>query len=152
MRKHTIMTTAAFILFSNLTFAISPEEVLADEQNAKTYADGVVIRKGTIGATLANAKAFDAITSREELKKMHEDQISLIPALEHVGFFDFVKPIELLSMDHREEGRIWIAMLYFSLHPNQITPEVRSLLEEIRCGASAWLKEEMANLIGNLCL
>ena len=137
------------MLFSNLTFAVSPQDILADDQNSKTYADGVVIRKGTIAATFANTKAFDEVkggNQLEELEKMRSDQLSLIPGLEHVGFFEFFSPVEMLSMDRNKEGRIWIAMLYFSLHPKQVTPQVRTLLEEIRCGASPQLKEELANL------
>jgi hypothetical protein len=66
------------------------DEILADKVN-ETKVNGVVIRKGSVGAFLANAKIFaDPNTSAEARSIAERDIIEGLPALRALGFFDIL--------------------------------------------------------------
>jgi hypothetical protein len=66
------------------------DEILADKVN-ETEVNGVVIRKGSVGAFLANAKIFaDPNASAEARSIAERDIVEGLPALRALGFFDLL--------------------------------------------------------------
>lgn len=64
------------------------EDMLPDGQN-QVERDGVVIRKGTVGAFLSNAKLWsDATTSALQKQDAEHDIVNALPALRALGLFD----------------------------------------------------------------
>jgi hypothetical protein len=67
------------------------EEVLPDDVNQNEI-NGVVIRKGSIGAFLANAKTLvDPATSAEASAIAERDIVQALPALRATGLFDVLQ-------------------------------------------------------------
>ncbi|MBW4791181.1 hypothetical protein [Pseudomonas tolaasii] len=65
-----------------------PEDLLPDDQN-QTTRDGVVIRKGSVGAFLVNAQAWcDPQTDAAQREIAEKDLLALLPALRALGLFD----------------------------------------------------------------
>ncbi len=63
-------------------------DVLPDGQN-QIELNGVVIRKGSVGAFLANAKAWcDATTGSVQRADAERDLIEILPALRQLGLFE----------------------------------------------------------------
>lgn len=66
---------------------MKPKDVLPDELNS-VEKDGVTIRKGTIGAFTENIKIIERCSEKEDAYKVAVvDLLSLVPALEKLGFF-----------------------------------------------------------------
>ncbi|QEM82352.1 hypothetical protein [Halomonas binhaiensis] len=64
------------------------EDMLPDGQN-QVERDGVVIRKGTVGAFLVNARLWcDPTTSAQQRQKAEHDIVNALPALQALGLFD----------------------------------------------------------------
>jgi len=64
------------------------EELLPDHKNAGAF-NGVVVRKGSVGAFLANAKTLaDPDVSDEARALAERDIVELLPALRALGLFD----------------------------------------------------------------
>ena len=67
------------------------EEVLPDDVNQNEI-NGVVIRKGSIGAFLANAKTLaDPAASAEARVIAERDIVQALPALRATGLFDVLQ-------------------------------------------------------------
>ena len=67
------------------------EEVLPDDVNQNEI-NGVVIRKGSIGAFLANAKTLaDPAASAEARAIAERDIVQALPALRATGLFDVLQ-------------------------------------------------------------
>jgi hypothetical protein len=64
------------------------EDRLPDAVN-ESFIDGVVVRKGTVGAFLANAKVWADRTSSDEARIIAErDIVDALPALRALGLFE----------------------------------------------------------------
>lgn len=64
------------------------EDLLPDDQN-QTERQGVVIRKGSVGAFLVNAQAWcDANTDAQQRTVAERDLLALLPALRALGLFE----------------------------------------------------------------
>ncbi|KAB0331867.1 hypothetical protein LSO07_09215 [Janthinobacterium sp. PLB04] len=67
------------------------EDVLADQQNQGQF-NGVTVRKGTVGAFLANARLWlDETSSDADRSSAERDIIEALPALHALGLFDIVQ-------------------------------------------------------------
>lgn len=67
------------------------EDVLADQQNQGQF-NGVTVRKGTVGAFLANARLWlDETTSDAERGIAERDILDALPALQALGLFDILQ-------------------------------------------------------------
>ena len=67
------------------------EDVLPDQQNEGQF-NGVTVRKGTVGAFLANARLWlDAATGSAERDSAERDILDALPALHALGLFDIVQ-------------------------------------------------------------
>jgi hypothetical protein len=67
------------------------DEILADKVN-ETEINGVVVRKGTVGAFLANAKIFIDPTASAEARLIAErDIIEGLAALRALGIFEILQ-------------------------------------------------------------
>ena len=67
------------------------EDVLADQQNQGQF-NGVTVRKGTVGAFLANARLWlDETTSDAERSIAERDILDALPALHALGLFDILQ-------------------------------------------------------------
>lgn len=65
------------------------EEFLPDHKNRMQTSDGQVIRKGTIGAFLVNARIWsDAGTAAVARMDVEKDIVDSLPALRALGLFD----------------------------------------------------------------
>lgn len=71
------------------------EDVLADQQNQGQF-NGVTVRKGTVGAFLANARLWlDETTSDAERGIAERDILDALPALHALGLFDILQVHDL---------------------------------------------------------
>jgi hypothetical protein len=67
------------------------EDVLPDQQNQGQFY-GVTVRKGTVGAFLANARLWlDDASSVEDKAIAERDIVDALPALHALGLFDIVQ-------------------------------------------------------------
>ncbi|MBW3510725.1 MULTISPECIES: hypothetical protein [Janthinobacterium] len=67
------------------------EDVLPDQQNQGQF-NGVTVRKGTVGAFLANAKVWlDESSGIDEKAVAERDIVDALPALHALGLFDIVQ-------------------------------------------------------------
>lgn len=65
------------------------EDILPENQNTFQFPDGTVIRKGTVGAFLANARIWsDPATPAEQRAAVERDMLDALPALRALGLFD----------------------------------------------------------------
>lgn len=65
------------------------EDLLADHQNTFQFSDGTVIRKGTVGAFLVNARIWcDAAAEPALREEAERDLVDALPALRALGLFD----------------------------------------------------------------
>lgn len=71
------------------------EDVLADHQNQGQF-NGVTVRKGTVGAFLANARLWlDDASSSAERSSAERDIVDALPALHALGLFDILQVRDL---------------------------------------------------------
>ena len=64
------------------------EDVLADDTNEATF-DGVTVRKGTVGAFLANVRVWsDSTASKDDQLLAEREIIQSLPALKAIGLLD----------------------------------------------------------------
>ncbi|WP_454773969.1 hypothetical protein [Janthinobacterium tructae] len=71
------------------------EDVLDDQQNQGQF-NGVTVRKGTVGAFLANARLWlDETTSDAERSIAERDILDALPALHALGLFDILQVRDL---------------------------------------------------------
>ena len=69
-----------------------PEDVLADDTNEATF-DGVTVRKGTVGAFLANVRVWsDSTASKDDQLLAEREIIQSLPALKAIGLLDVFEP------------------------------------------------------------
>lgn len=67
------------------------EDVLPDQQNQGQF-NGVTVRKGTVGAFLANARLWmDETSSDTERNSAERDILDALPALHALGLFDILQ-------------------------------------------------------------
>lgn len=67
------------------------EDVLADQQNQGQF-KGITVRKGTVGAFLANARLWlDDASSSDDKAIAERDIVDALPALHALGLFDIVQ-------------------------------------------------------------
>jgi len=65
------------------------EDLLPDVQNHLQFSNGATIRKGTVGAFLANAKVWsDPATGSAQRLAAEHDIVEALPALRALGLFD----------------------------------------------------------------
>ncbi|MCC7703300.1 hypothetical protein IGS59_13700 [Janthinobacterium sp. GW460P] len=71
------------------------EDVLPDQQNQGQF-NGVTVRKGTVGAFLANARLWlDEASSVDDKAIAERDIADALPALHALGLFDIVQVRDL---------------------------------------------------------
>ncbi|MBS0652227.1 MAG: hypothetical protein JSR39_01730 [Verrucomicrobia bacterium] len=146
---NALFAGAAFIGATSQALAVSPSDVLSDSQN-EAQLRGVTVRKGTIAATMLNARAFveiqkiaDPAEKKMALDALRAEQNALIEGLNVVGLFEFFSPVEWLHQADQNAGRAWIALLYLQRFPEAISEEVKYELEAIAKIASNELLEEI---------
>ncbi|RSE76374.1 hypothetical protein [Achromobacter denitrificans] len=68
------------------------QDVLPDDRNHGDF-NGVTVRKGTVGAFLANARVCaDPSASAEAVEAARQDILDALPALRALGLFDVLEP------------------------------------------------------------
>ena len=70
------------------------EDVLADNTNEADF-NGLTVRKGTVGAFLANVQIWRNTEATHQDRQIAErDIIDAVPALRAIGLFDVLQPID----------------------------------------------------------
>ena len=65
------------------------EDLLPDHQNMHQFPDGTIIRKGTVGAFLVNAKVWgDPVAVPAQRAEAERDILDALPALRALGLFE----------------------------------------------------------------
>lgn len=68
------------------------EDLLADDTNEATFG-GLTVRKGTVGAFLANVRTWgDSESSMSDQQKAEREIIESLPALKAIGLLDVFEP------------------------------------------------------------
>ncbi|MBV4480481.1 hypothetical protein [Pseudomonas khavaziana] len=68
------------------------EDILADDTNEATF-EGVTVRKGTVGAFLANVRVWsDSDASMDDQLLAEREIIQSLPALKAIGLLDVFEP------------------------------------------------------------
>ena len=66
-------------------------DILPDDINTGTF-NGIPVRKGTVGAFLANARVWaDPLTPANERTVAEKDIVDALPALRALGLFDLLE-------------------------------------------------------------
>lgn len=141
-----------FFCCSAQVFGVQAADVLAEKENGMTINE-TFVRKGSIAATLLNAREFDRIKSatdipnkKEQLDLLFQDIHSLTPSLEALDLFKFFRPIEWLSENSGKEGRALIAVIYLQHYPQKIDQEILGRLKELSGQASEELKTQILKI------
>lgn len=134
---------------------VKSQDVLNDEQDFLNAKDNIQVRKGTIAATLLNAKALDELfkepESKEKKAKFNEvvqDIRDLVPSLHGVNLFQFFTPIEWFQAPSGsfQQGRAFVAVLYLQQYPQFLDKNIQARLREIEKEAVPELKKEIQML------
>ncbi len=81
------------------------EDILSDQQNQRLF-QGVTVRKGTVGAFLANARVLiEAGTDAPAQAQAERDIVEDLPALRALGLFDVLE-IRDPALRHLVETRM----------------------------------------------
>lgn len=143
---------AFYLCWSPQCFAVQAADVLAEKENGMTINE-TFVRKGSIAATMLNAREFDRIKSaidipnkKEQLDLLFQDIHSLTPSLEALDLFKFFRPIEWLSENSGKEGRALIAVIYLQHYPQKIDQEILERLKELSGQASEELKSQILKI------
>ncbi len=68
------------------------EDILADDTNEATF-EGVTVRKGTVGAFLANVRVWSNPGASVDDQRLAEQEIiQSLPALKAIGLLDVFEP------------------------------------------------------------
>ncbi|MGO2450894.1 hypothetical protein [Pseudomonas paraversuta] len=68
------------------------EDLLADDTNEATF-EGLTVRKGTVGAFLANVRTWgDSAASMDDQQTAEREIIESLPALKAIGLLDVFEP------------------------------------------------------------
>ncbi|MES2345128.1 MAG: hypothetical protein V4494_04230 [Chlamydiota bacterium] len=146
IKKLSLSAILLQFLIQPATYAVNAENILSDSQNTTTI-DGVVARKGSIAATIANVRALNALMQEaqdsEALQEILLDQRALIPTLKVIGMFDLFSIDEWLDPTHGE-GRAWVGVLYLEAFPEQMSASIQQLLKLHQNNYSRILNEEIS--------
>ena len=128
---------------------MKPQDILSENVNHLQEVDGVRPRKGSIYATMLNAKHFDELLVMQapdvqEFTTLLEDIRELIPTLHTIGLFEFFSPLEWLQNPDKKEGRALVATLYLQAYPEAVTEAIQECLTNLNTWASTQLKEQIA--------
>lgn len=126
MPKLFFKSIVSLMLLSSIeSLAIQPSDVLRDEVNETTTESGLVVRKGTIYATILNIYQFnqlikkpDSIQKEIAIENVIRDMQEVIPALEAVKMFELFSIEEWLNCPLDNEGRLAVGLLYLQAFPN----------------------------------
>jgi hypothetical protein len=117
--------------------AYTTEDILPDNQNI-IVSNGTEIRKGTVKATIENIKLLNECFKQPFTKERNTNikaimriMEELIEALHLVGLFEFFQPLEWLQ-DSKNKGRIMVALLYLSMHKEQLDEKIRLRVYELK--------------------
>jgi hypothetical protein len=71
---------------------MKPQDILPDDKDGAVF-KGVTVRKGTVGAFLANARILaDADATPRAREQARADAIALLPAMRALGVFEVFSP------------------------------------------------------------
>jgi hypothetical protein len=134
---------------------VRSEDVLKDDQSFVQTQSGTLARKGTVAATMLNARALDHLLSQplsvegeKELKHILEDVQLLLPMLHAIQLFEFFSPIEWLQTSPKlQEGRILIAILYLQQHPELVDQQIITHLHKLKGSVSKATEREIQKLV-----
>lgn len=153
MKKILFKATLALLCTANL-MAVNPTDQVTNEvfTPEKVLASGVdssistnpytgesgPARKGTVAATLNNVALLNKYLSENmssndaaKVQELSEAINPLIPSLRVVGVFDLFTPEEWLS-SKSQPGRVLAAVFYLQKYPQEITPNIRKQLKQIK--------------------
>lgn len=113
---------------------VKASDILSDSENTVDL-QGVTARKGSVAATMVNAWAFHQLAQQpadhaqwEQVEAFNQDQRELIPTLWGLRLLEFFPVEEWINATPGNEGRTWVAMLYFEKYPQELTKQREDLL------------------------
>lgn len=129
----------------NISHAVQANDILPDNQNAKECR-GILIRKGTMAATIQNIKALDNLMLNSgfenEIQDLLNDQRSLCKALWASELLDIL-PIEIWLRDPMRPGKIIVAAMILQECPQLMNQEIKEILTQMLPTACPSLKLEI---------
>lgn len=132
LKKLAAYTLSTLILSTTLC-AVMPSDLLPDGHDGSII-NGIFVRKGTVAATISNAKYFDLLKNEPDaqMDSILEDIYSLIPGMKALDMFNFFSPFEWIQKKGDNEGRVLVGIIYFQQYPEELTQEVIDYLTENR--------------------
>lgn len=152
MKKYLFITPlllASFMLnHSNSTFAITPEQLLADGQDHINQ-NGLTVRKGSIKALIDNVAELNIqLTDKSDETKAQKaisDLFESMPTQKELKVFEMFPPTEwITNEDH--PGKVMAGVLYLQHYPTELSPMLKTKLSKISKHAHPLLKREIQKL------
>lgn len=144
---------ASLVLFSQID-GLQPQDILNDTANETKTESGMVVRKGTIYATILNIRQFDKLIKEEdspektkEIEIIIQDIKSVIPALESVKMFELFSLEEWIAYTPGNEGRVLVGLLYLQKFPEEASVKIINALKDIFSESSKTLQQEILNTL-----
>lgn len=131
---------------------VKTQDLLKNNPTCIEIPAGTPARKGSIAATILNAKELDMLlkmppstSKRNQIAEVIQDIKLMLPSLHAVNLFQFFTPLEWLQ-DPNREGRCFVALLYLQSYPHLIDRNIQARLAQIKLTASTELKAEIERM------
>lgn len=103
-------------------------ELNSINEHAFAGADGSLLRKGTIYATIQTIDQYNQLIKQpqseqrdSEIAVLCDDLLEMIPMLEKTGLFNLFKVESWLRLEQSGEGRALVGLLFLQTYPQHIS-------------------------------
>jgi hypothetical protein len=149
LRIASLLLSSLMISTSNQTFAITPEQLLADGQD-QINQNGRTVRKGSIKALIDNVAELNLqLTEQGDPAKAHKAIADLFESMEtqkELKVFEMFPPTEWIQSKD-QPGKVMAGVLYLQHYPAELSSLLKSQLINISKSAHSLLKAEIQKLL-----
>ncbi len=160
MKRSILFYTVFSLLLSSTLISkpFTPEGILPAGEDMTTSVNPFTgesgrARKGIVAATLNNVALLNKLlltndeADFDEIQKIREAVVQLLPSLRVVGIFNLFTVEEWISTEE-QAGRIFAGVLYLKMYPEERTEAITKKLLKIReTTSSSILREEINSIL-----
>jgi hypothetical protein len=147
--KKSLLIMSLMVGTSNLASAVTPEQILADGIDASNT-NGVVLRKGSIGAFINNVMYLNDHLkqpgSSDAVLKAIKDMRDAMPVQHSQDLFKVFSINDWFESEDKP-GTVMAGVLFLQQFPAHYTPEVKERLVQLSKKVHPLLKTELTKLI-----